>query len=69
MINDYNVANKYYLIWQTYFMLKYLNQNIINKWIIITLRKPVTEMLSQTTYSFFNIWEIIMTDGAFDLQI
>ena len=37
MINEYNVANKYDLIWQTYFMLKYPNQNIINEWIIITL--------------------------------
>jgi hypothetical protein len=29
MINDYNVANKYDLTWQTHSMLKYLNQNII----------------------------------------
>jgi aspartate carbamoyltransferase regulatory subunit len=38
IINDFNVANKYDLIWQTHFILKCLNQNIINEEIIITLR-------------------------------
>jgi len=37
-INDYNVANKYHLTRQTNFMLKGLNQNIIDEGIIITLR-------------------------------
>jgi len=38
MINDYNVANKYDLTWQTHSMLKYLNQNIIGEGLIITLK-------------------------------
>jgi hypothetical protein len=38
IINDYNVTNKYDLTWQTYSMLKCLNQNIIDEGIIITLR-------------------------------
>jgi len=31
IINDYNMANKYDLIWQTHFMLKCLNWNIIDE--------------------------------------
>jgi len=38
MINDYNVVNKYDLTWQTHFMPKYINQNIIDEGIIITLK-------------------------------
>jgi hypothetical protein len=30
-INDYNVANKYDLTWQMYFIVKCLNQNIIDE--------------------------------------
>ena len=33
MINDYNIANKYDLKWQTHSMLKCLNQNIIDEFI------------------------------------
>jgi hypothetical protein len=36
MINDYNIANKYDLTWQTHSILKYLNRNIIDEVIIIT---------------------------------
>jgi hypothetical protein len=38
IINDYNVANKYDLTWQTHFVLKCLNRNIIDEGIIITLK-------------------------------
>ena len=38
MMNDYNVANKNDFTWQIYFMLKLLNQNIIDEMILITLK-------------------------------
>lgn len=42
--NNCGVQNKYDLIFQTYFMLKYLNQNILNKRIIVTVRNQLLKV-------------------------
>jgi len=36
-INEYDVKNKYNLTEQTHYILKCLNQNILNEWRIVTL--------------------------------
>ena len=66
IINDFNVANKYDLIWQTHFILKCLNRNIINEEIIITLEtfssvamwKFIRILLAINAYYDYEIWQM-----------
>jgi hypothetical protein len=57
-INDYYLENKHDLTQQTYSMLNVKSKHYWWK-DINYIEKPVTEMLSQTTNEFSNIWGIM----------